>query len=66
MCLYVCFCMCRLLQLLNDKLSESTKSFYRLLVTFSWIAITGFALRPRVMAIVLLSLKALQTLQTPV
>ncbi len=30
----VCVCLCRLLQLLNDKCSAS-KSFYRLLVTFS-------------------------------
>ena len=40
-CLCVCVCV-RVLQPLNDKLSAS-KSFYWLLVTFSWIAICGFA-----------------------
>ncbi len=38
----VCVCVCRLLQLLKDELSAS-KSFYRLLVMFTWILIRGFA-----------------------
>ncbi len=37
-----CVCLCRLLQLLKDQRSAS-KSFYRLLVMFSWILIRGFA-----------------------
>ncbi len=41
--MFVCLCACRLLQLLNDK-SSASKSFYRLLVTFSWILIRGFAI----------------------
>ncbi len=41
-CVCVCVCLvCRLLQLLKDQLSAG-KSFYRLLVTFSWILIRGF------------------------
>ncbi len=40
MCL--CVCVCRLLQLLKDE-SSASKSFYRLLVMFSWILIRGFA-----------------------
>ncbi len=39
---FVCLCVCRLLQLLKDQLYAS-KSFYRLLVMFSWILIRGFA-----------------------
>ena len=35
-CVCVCVCVCRLLQLLKDQQSAS-KSFYRLLVMFSWI-----------------------------
>ncbi len=38
----VCVCVCRLLQLLKDE-SSASKSFYRLLVMFSWILIRGFA-----------------------
>ncbi len=38
----LCVCVCRLLQLLKDELSAS-KSFYRLLVMFTWILICGFA-----------------------
>ncbi len=38
-CVWACVGVCRVLQLLNDK----CKSFYRFLVTFSWIAICGFA-----------------------
>ncbi len=38
----LCVCVCRLLQLLKDELSAS-KSFYRLLVMFTWILIRGFA-----------------------
>ena len=38
-CVFVCVCACRLL--LKDQWSAS-KSFYRLLVTFSWILIRGF------------------------
>ncbi len=34
----VCVCVCRLLQLLNDKLMKCEQEF-----TFSWIAICGFA-----------------------
>ena len=42
-------CVCRLLQLLKDE-SSASKSFYRLLVMFTWILIRGFAkLRSRVM-----------------
>ncbi len=40
MCL--CVCVCRLLQLLKDE-SSASKSFYRLLVMFTWILIRGFA-----------------------
>ena len=32
----MCVCVCRLLQLLKDE-SSASKSFYRLLVMFSWI-----------------------------
>ncbi len=39
---FVCVCLCRLLQLLKDQRSAS-KSLYKLLVTFSWILIRGFA-----------------------
>ncbi len=35
-CLCVCVCLCRLLQLLKDE-SSASKSFYRLLVMFTWI-----------------------------
>ena len=38
----VCLCVCRLLQLLKDE-SSASKSFYRLLVMFTWILIRGFA-----------------------
>ncbi len=38
----VCVCLCRLLQLLKDE-SSASKSFYRLLVMFTWILIRGFA-----------------------
>ena len=38
----LCVCLCRLLQLLKDE-SSASKSFYRLLVLFSWILIRGFA-----------------------
>ncbi len=38
----VCVCVCRLLQLLKDE-SSASKSFYRLLVMFTWILIRGFA-----------------------
>ncbi len=41
-CVCVCVCLCRLLQLLNDQ-SSASKSFYRLLVMFTWILIRGFA-----------------------
>ena len=43
-CLCVCLsvCLCRLLQLLKDE-SSASKSFYRLLVMFTWILIRGFA-----------------------
>ena len=43
-CLCVCLsvCVCRLLQLLKDE-SSASKSFYKLLVMFSWILIRGFA-----------------------
>ena len=43
-CLCVCLsvCVCRLLQLLKDE-SSASKSFYRLLVMFTWILIRGFA-----------------------
>ncbi len=41
-CVCVCVCLCRLLQLLKDQWSAS-RSFYRLLVMFSWILIRGFA-----------------------
>ena len=43
-CLCVCMsvCVCRLLQLLKDE-SSASKSFYRLLVMFTWILISGFA-----------------------
>ncbi len=44
-CLSVCVSVClsvRLLQLLKDQRSAS-KSFYRLLVMFSWILTCGFA-----------------------
>ncbi len=51
---------CRLLQLLRDQRSAS-KSFYRLLVTFSWISIRGFAKKSFVLELwlVLLTLKAI-------
>ena len=41
---FVCLslCVCRLLQLLKDK-SSASKSFYRLLVMFTWILIRRFA-----------------------
>ncbi len=35
-------CVCGLLQLLKDE-SSASKSFYKLLVMFSWITILGFA-----------------------
>ena len=38
----VCVCVCRLLQLLKGE-SGASKSFYRLLVMFTWILIRGFA-----------------------
>ena len=38
----VSVCVCRLLQQLKDE-SSASKSFYRLLVMFSWISIRGFA-----------------------
>ncbi len=41
-CLCVCVSVCVLLQLLKDQRSAS-KTFYRLLVMFSWILIRGFA-----------------------
>ncbi len=41
-CVCVCVCVCRLLQLLKDQ-SSASKSFYRLLVMFTWILIRGFA-----------------------
>ena len=47
-CVCVCICVCRLLQLLKDE-SSASKSFYRLLVMFTWILIRGFVLRSRVM-----------------
>ena len=34
-CVCLCLCLCRLLQLLKDK-SSASKSFYRLLVMFTW------------------------------
>ncbi len=40
--LCVCVCVCGLLQLLKDE-SSASKSFYRLLVMFTWILIRGFA-----------------------
>ncbi len=49
MCL--CVCLCRLLQLLKDE-SSASKSFYRLLVMFTWILIRWICkimLRSRVM-----------------
>ncbi len=39
---FVGLCVCRLLQLLKDE-SSASKSFYRLLVMFTWILIRGFA-----------------------
>ncbi len=42
LCVCVCVCLCRLLQLLKDE-SSASKSFYRLLVMFTWILIRGFA-----------------------
>ncbi len=39
---FVCVCLCRLLQLLKDE-SSASKSSYRLLVMFTWILIRGFA-----------------------
>ena len=39
---FVCVCVCRPLQLLKDE-SSASKSFYRLLVMFTWILIRGFA-----------------------
>ena len=41
-CVCVCVCVCRPLQLLKDE-SSASKSFYRLLVMFTWILIRGFA-----------------------
>ena len=43
-CVSMCvsLCVCRLLQLLKDE-SSASKSFYRLLVMFTWILIRGFA-----------------------
>ena len=41
-CMSVYLCVCRLLQLLKDE-SSASKSFYRLLVMFTWILIRGFA-----------------------
>ena len=41
-CVCVCVCVCRPLQLLKDE-SSASKSFYRLLVMFTWISIRGFA-----------------------
>ncbi len=41
-CVCVCVCLCRLLQLLKDE-SSASKSFYRLLVMFTWILIREFA-----------------------
>ena len=41
-CVYLCICVCRLLQLLKEE-SSASKSFYRLLVMFTWILIRGFA-----------------------
>ncbi len=38
----LCVCLCRLLQLLKDE-SSASKSFYRLLVMFTWILIREFA-----------------------
>ena len=38
----LCVCVCRPLQLLKDE-SSASKSFYRLLVMFTWILIRGFA-----------------------
>ncbi len=38
----LCVCVCRLLQLLKDE-SSASKSFYMLLLMFSWILIRGFA-----------------------
>ncbi len=38
----VSVCVCRPLQLLKDE-SSASKSFYRLLVMFTWILICGFA-----------------------
>ena len=38
----LCVCLCRPLQLLKDE-SSASKSFYRLLVMFTWILIRGFA-----------------------
>ena len=42
LCVCLCVCVCRLLQLLKDE-SSASKSFYRLLVMFTWILIRGFA-----------------------
>ena len=42
LCVCVCVCVCRLLQLLKDE-SSASKSFYRLLVMFTWILIRGFS-----------------------
>ena len=42
LCVCVCVCVCRLLQLLKDE-SSASKSFFRLLVMFTWILIRGFA-----------------------
>ena len=41
-CVSVCVCVCRPLQLLKDE-SSASKSFYRLLVMFTWILIRGCA-----------------------
>ena len=42
LCVCVSVCVCRPLQLLKDE-SSASKSFYRLLVMFTWILIRGFA-----------------------
>ncbi len=42
LCVCICVCVCRPLQLLKDE-SSASKSFYRLLVMFTWIFIRGFA-----------------------
>ncbi len=42
-CVCVCICVCRPLQLLKDE-SSASKSFYRLLVMFTWILIRELCL----------------------